>query len=261
MLAILKRLEGKRTMTLEEKVAVVTGAGQGLGRAITLALARAGAKVAAADMDPETAESVAAEAARAGGEALAVRVDVADEGSVNALRDRVLGRWDRVDVLVNNAGLYPHSLVVDMSEEDWDRVLDVNVGGQFLCARAFVPVMKRQGRGRIICTASAIGYKGAAGFAHYAGSKAAVLGFVRGLARELAPHAITVNSLAPGTANTAMPRQHRSEESLQERGAKVPLGRIAEPHDIANAVVFLAGDAASYVTGQSVLLTGGDLMV
>lgn len=248
-------------MTLEGKVAVVTGAGQGLGRAITLALARAGAKVAAADMDPETAESVAAEAAQAGGEALAVRVDVADEGSVNALRDRVLSRWDRVDILVNNAGLYPHSLVVDMSEEDWDRVLDVNVGGQFLCARAFVPVMKRQGRGRIICTASAIGYKGAAGFAHYAGSKAAVLGFVRGLAQELAPHGITVNSLAPGTANTAMPRQHRSEESLQERGAKVPLGRIAEPHDIANAVVFLAGDAASYVTGQSVLLTGGDLMV
>ena len=248
-------------MTLEGRVAIVTGAGQGLGRAIALALVRAGAKVAAADMDPETAEGVAAEAARAGGEALAVRVDVADEGSVNALRDRVLNRWDRVDVLVNNAGLYPHSLVVDMSEEDWDRVLDVNVGGQFLCARAFVPVMKRQGRGRIICTASAIGYKGAAGFAHYAGSKAAVLGFVRGLARELAPHGITVNSLAPGTANTAMPRRHRSEESLQERGAKVPLGRIAEPHDIANAVVFLAGDAASYVTGQSVLLTGGDLMV
>ncbi len=248
-------------MTLEHKVAVITGGGQGLGRAVTLALVRKGAKVVVADMNLGTAESVAAEVAHAGGEALPVQVDVADEGSVDALRDRALGRWDHVDILINNAGMYPHSLVVDMSEEDWDRVLDVNVGGQFLCARAFVPVMKRQGSGRIICTASAIAYKGAAGHSHYAASKAAVLGFVRGLARELAPHGITVNSIAPGTANTAMPRQHRSEESMRERGTKVPLGRIAEPEDIANAVVFLAGDPASYVTGQSLLVTGGDLMV
>ena len=248
-------------MTLEQKVAVVTGGGQGLGRAITLALVRAGAGVVVADMNLATAESVAAEVTQVGGEALAVQVDVADEASVNALRDRALSRWDHVDILINNAGLYPRSLVVDMSEEDWDRVLDVNVGGQFLCSRAFVPAMKGQGSGRIICTASAIGYKGAAGHAHYAASKAAVMGFVRGLARELGPHGITVNSIAPGTANTAMPRQHRSEESLLDRGAKVPLGRIAEPEDIANTVVFLAGDAASYVTGQCLLVTGGDLMV
>lgn len=248
-------------MTLEEKVAVVTGGGQGLGRAITLALVRAGAKVVVADMNRETAEAVAAEVGQAGGEALAVQVDVADEASVEALRDCTLGRWDRVDILINNAGLYPRSLVVDMSEEDWDRVLDVNIGGQFLCARAFVPVMKQQGSGRIICTASAIGYKGAAGHSHYAASKGAVLGFVRGLAQELSPYGITVNSIAPGTANTAMPRQHRSEESMQERAAKVPLGRLAEPEDIANTAAFLAGDAASYITGQCLLVTGGDLMV
>ena len=248
-------------MTLDEKVAVITGGGQGLGRAITLALARAGSKVVVVDMNLETAESVAAEVTQSGGEALAVQVDVADEASVEALRDRTLGRWNRVDILINNAGMYPRSLVVDMSEEDWDRVLDVNIGGQFLCARAFAPLMKQQGSGRIICTASAIAYKGAAGHSHYAASKGAVLGFVRGLARELAPYGITVNSIAPGTANTAMPRQHRSEESMMERATKVPLGRLAEPQDIANTVVFLAGDAASYITGQSMLVTGGDLMI
>ena len=248
-------------MTLSEKVAVVTGGGQGLGRAITLALVRSGAKVAVADMNLDTAEAVAAEVGQLGGEALAVQVDVADEVSVAALRDRTLGRWNRVDVLVANAGLYPRSMVVDMPEEEWDRVLDVNVGGQFLCARAFAPAMKQQGSGRIICTASSIAYKGAAGHSHYAASKAATLGFVRGLARELAPHGITVNAIAPGTANTAMPRQHRSEESMRERATQVPLGRLAEPEDIANAAAFLAGDAASYVTGQTIVVNGGDFML
>ena len=248
-------------MTLEQKVAVVTGGGQGLGRAITLALVRAGANVVVADMNLETAEAVAAEVMQAGGEALAVQVDVADEASVDALRERALGRWDRVDILIANAGMYPRSLVVEMPEEEWDRVLEVNVGGQFLCARAFVPAMKRQGNGRIICTASAIAYKGQAGHSHYAASKAGTLGFVRGLARELAPHGITVNSVAPGTANTDMPRQHRSEESMRQRGAQVPLGRIAEPEDIANTVAFLASDAAAYITGQTMLVNGGDLMI
>lgn len=248
-------------MTLEEKVAVVTGGGQGLGRAITLALARAGAKIVVADVNLAAAKGVANEVVHAGGEAFAMEVDVTNEASVNGLRDRTLGEWNRADILIANAGTYPRSLVVDMSEEDWDRVLDVNVGGQFLCTRAFVPGMKIQGNGRIICTASAIAYKGAAGHSHYAASKAAVLGFVRGLARELAPYGITVNSVAPGTANTAMPRQYRSDESMHERGAKVPLGRIAEPQDIANTVAFLAGGAASYITGQSMLVNGGDLMI
>ena len=248
-------------MTLDQKVAVVTGGGQGLGRAITLALVRAGARAVVADMNLETAEAVAAEVEEGGGEALADQVDVADEASVASLRDRAFGRWDRVDILVANAGMYPRSLVVEMAEEEWDRVLDVNVGGQFLCARAFVPAMKRQGSGRIICTASSIAYKGQPGHAHYAASKAATLGLVRGLARELAPHGITVNAVAPGTANTAMPRQHRSEESMRERGARVPLGRIAEPEDIANTVAFLASDAAAYITGQTMVVNGGDFMI
>ena len=248
-------------MALEEKIAVVTGGGQGLGRAITLALVSAGAKAVVADMNPDSAEAVAAEVADAGGEALAVQVDVADDASVAALRERAVDRFGRVDVLAANAGLYPRSMVVDMPEEEWDRVLDVNVGGQFLCARAFVPAMKQQGSGRIICTASSIAYKGQPGHAHYAASKAATLGLVRGLARELAPHGITVNAVAPGTANTAMPRQHRSEESMRERGARVPLGRIAEPEDIANTVAFLASDAAAYITGQTLVVNGGDFMI
>jgi len=242
-------------------VAVVTGAGQGLGRAIALALVNEGAKVVVGDINAEAANSVATEIDKTGGEGLAIGVDVVDENSVASLRDRTLARFERVDILVNNAGIYPHSMVVDMPEEEWDRVLDTNVGGQFLCSRAFVPGMKAQQSGRIICTASAIAYKGAKGFAHYASSKAAVLGFVRALARELAPSGITVNSISPGTANTAMPRQHRTDDELHDRGAKVPLGRIAEPTDIANTVIFLASDAAAYITGQSFLLTGGDLMI
>lgn len=248
-------------MRLGDRVAVVTGAGQGLGRAIVLALANEGARVVVADLNAEAASEVAAEVEDAGSDGLAVAVDVADEVSVASLRNGTLERFGRVDILVNNAGVYPHSLIVDMREEEWDRVLDINVGGHFLCSRAFVPYLKEQRSGRIICTASAIAYKGAKGFAHYASSKAAVLGFVRALARELAPSGITVNSIAPGTANTAMPRQHRTEDELQQRSAKVPLGRIAEPADIAHAVVFLASDAARYITGQSILLTGGDLMV
>lgn len=246
---------------LEDKIAVVTGAGQGLGRAIVLALASEGASVVVADLNLQAAAGVAAEVEHAGRDGCAVAVDVADEASVAALRDETLERFGRVDILVNNAGVYPRSLIVDTSEEEWDRVLDINVGGHFLCSRAFVPYMKERRSGRIICTASAIAYKGAGGFAHYASSKAAVLGFVRALARELAPSGITVNSIAPGTANTAMPRQHRTEDELRERSQKVPLGRIAEPADIAHAVVFLASDAARYITGQSILLTGGDLMV
>lgn len=242
-------------------MAVVTGAGQGLGRAIALALASAGARVVVADINATGATNVASEVREQKGEAIAVEVDVTREASVANLRERSLAEFRRVDILVNNAGVYPHSSIVDMTEEEWDRVLDINVGGHFLCSRAFVPWMKAQGSGRIICTASAIAYKGARGFAHYAASKAAVLGFVRALARELAPNGITVNSIAPGTADTSMPRLYRSDDELEERAARIPLGRIAHPEDIAKAVTFLASDAASYITGQSILLTGGDLMV
>ena len=246
---------------LKQRVAVVTGAGQGLGQAIATALASEGATVVLGDVNLAAAESAAREIAHAGGEAMAVQVDVIDEGSVASLRNVTLERFGDPDILVNNAGIYPRAMVVEMPEDEWDRVLDINIGGHFLCSRAFVPGMKRRGSGRIVCTASAIAYKGAKGFAHYAASKAAVLGFVRALARELAPDGITVNSIAPGTANTSMPRQLLGEDELRDRAAKVPLGRIAEPEDIASAVVFLASDAAAYITGQSVVLTGGDFML
>jgi len=248
-------------MRLEGKVAVITGGAQGLGRAITLAMAREGAKVVVADLQAGKAESVAHEARALGAEALALEVNVASEPSVERLADETFKRFGRIDILVNDAGVYLKSPVVSKTEEEWDRTLNVNLGGNFLCARAFVPAMRRQKSGRIISIASSIAHTGAKEFADYAASKAAIIGFVKALARELGPDGITVNAICPGSANTDMPRRHRSEEEVMARLRATPLGRVLEPEDIAGRVLFLASDAASYVTGQAYNVNCGTYMI
>ena len=248
-------------MRLKGKVAVVTGAAQGFGRSIALSFAREGARLVLADVKEDGIERVKGEVVSSGAEALTVRANVADEASVLNLRDQTLGRFGRVDVLINNAGIFPQSLVLEMAEEEWDRVLDTNLGGNFLCSRAFVPQMRSQKGGRIISIASGIAYRGAKGGSHYAASKAGIVGFVKALARELAPDGITVNSICPGIADTALPREHRSDEDLYARAKQIPLGRIAQPEDIAHVATFLATDAASYITGQALLVDGGSLML
>ena len=196
-------------MRLTAKVAVVTGAAQGIGRAVALGMAREGAKVVVADVQGEKAQSVAAELEKLGAQALTVEVDVANESSVKSMARQALEHFGRVDILVNVAGIYfPKASVVDLSEHDWDRTMDVNVGSNFLCCREFVPSMRAQKSGRIISLASGIGHYGVRQFSHYAASKAAVMGLVKSLARELGPDGITVNAICPGSANTAMPRQH-----------------------------------------------------
>ncbi len=248
-------------MRLKNKVAVITGGAQGIGRAIALGMAREGAKVVVADLQSEKARSVANEVKMGGGEALGFEVNVADESSVNRLAEATFAEFGRVDILVNDAGVYLKSSVVDMSEADWDRTLDINLGGNFLCCRAFVPAMREQKSGRIISMASGIGHYGMKQFSHYAASKAAIIGFVKSLARELGPDGITVNAICPGSANTAMPRGHRSEEEVMQRLHSTPLPHVLEPEDIAGPVLFLASDAAAYITGQSYNINCGTYML
>ncbi len=248
-------------MRLQGKVAVVTGGAQGIGRAITLGMARESAKVVVADLQADKAESVAKEARALGAEALALEVNVASEPSVQRLAEETFKRFGAVDILVNDAGVYLRSAVVSKSEEDWDRTFNINLGGNFLCARAFVPAMRRQKSGRIISIASSIAHTGAKEFADYAASKAAIIGFVKALARELGPDGITVNTICPGSANTDMPRRHRSEEEVMARLRATPLGHVLEPEDIAGSVLFLASDAASYITGQAYNINCGTVMI
>lgn len=248
-------------MRLQGKVAVVTGGAQGIGRAISFGMAREGAKVVVADLQADKAESVAKEARALGAEALALEVNVASEPSVQRLAEETFKRFGAVDILVNDAGVYLRSPVVSKSEEDWDRTFNINLGGNFLCARAFVPAMRRQKSGRIISIASSIAHTGAKEFADYAASKAAIIGFVKALARELGPDGITVNAICPGSANTDMPRRHRSEEEVMARLRATPLGHVLEPEDIAGSVLFLASDAASYITGQAYNVNCGTVMI
>ena len=247
-------------MRLENKVAVITGGAQGIGRAIALGMAREGAKVVVADLQLEKATAVANEVKALGGEALGIKVNVAEESSVKKLVEATFADFSRIDILVNDAGVYLKSSVVDMSEADWDRTLDINLGGNFLCCRAFVPAMRAQKSGRIISIASGIGHYGMKQFSHYAASKAAVIGFVKSLARELGPDGITVNAICPGSANTAMPRGHRTEEEVMQRLHSTPLPHVLEPEDIAGPILFLASDAAAYITGQSYNINCGTYM-
>ena len=248
-------------MRLQGKVAVVTGGAQGIGRAIALGLGREGAKVVIADLQADKAKSVAAELQALGTEALAVEVNVASESSVKQLATETFSRFGRVDVLVNDAGIYLKAPVVEITEENWDRTINVNLGGNFFCCRAFIPSMRKQKGGRIISVASGIAHYGAKEFAPYAASKAAIIGFVKSLAREVGHDGITVNALCPGAANTAMPRTHRSEEELMQRLRSNPLGHVLEPEDFVGPVVFLASDAASYITGQSINVNCGSYMI
>ncbi|TAK10025.1 SDR family oxidoreductase [bacterium] len=247
-------------MRLKGKVAIVTGAAQGIGRAIALGMGSEGAYVVVADLQGARAKAVVDELQAAGSEALAVEVDVSGEASVKNLAEQVLNRFGRVDILVNDAGIYLRSRVAEMKEEDWDRVIDTNLGGNFLCSRAVVPSMRAQKSGRIISISSRIAHHGAIEGAHYAASKAGIIGFVKALARELGPDHITVNAICPGVADTALARGTRSEEALKERLKNNPLGHALTAEDLVGPVLFLASDAACYITGQVLNVNCGSSM-
>jgi 3-oxoacyl-[acyl-carrier protein] reductase len=246
-------------MGLQGKVAVVTGAAQGIGRAIAEALARDGADVAVADLDAGRSQETVAAVEKLGRRALNVKVNVAEWTDAKAMAEQVMKEWGKIDILVNNAGITRDGLLLRMKEEDWNLVLQVNLNGTFHCTKAVLQSMTKQRYGRIINIASIVGVMGNVGQANYAASKAAVIGFTKTVAREYASRAVTVNAVAPGFIDTAM-TQGLSPDVKEVLQKQIPLGRLGQPEDIAAAVRFLASDEAAYVTGQVLHVNGGMLM-
>jgi NAD(P)-dependent dehydrogenase (short-subunit alcohol dehydrogenase family) len=247
-------------MRLKNRVAIVTGAGRGIGRAIAQAFAREGACVAACDVNAALLNDVLAANEAWDGRVLAFQMDVTRADQIQQVVGEVMNQWSTIDILVNNAGIYEVLPFEEISEAQWDRLLAVNLKGAFLCCGAVVPHMKRQGGGRIINMASSAGKTGGtlAG-AHYSVSKAGVICLAKQLARELGPHGITVNAIAPGRIDTPM-IQIASDEENESFRLRTPLGRLGTADDVANAAVFLASDEASFITGEILDVNGGLLI-
>ncbi len=244
---------------LENQTAVVTGAGRGIGRAIALRFAAEGADVAVVSRTAENSEKTAGEVRALGRKAWAYAVDVSDGTAVNAAAEKILAEAGKVDILVNNAGVTRDGLLMRMSEEDWDMVLDTNLKGAFMFTKALTRSFIKQRSGRIINIASIIGLIGNAGQCNYAASKAALIGFTKSVARELASRGITVNAVAPGFIETDMTAALK-EEMKAELLKKIPLNLLGQPEDVAQAALFLAGPGARYVTGQVLTVDGGMVM-
>ncbi len=244
---------------LQGRIALVTGASQGIGRACALELARSGATVALAARNESKLAEVAAEIEAAGGKAAVFALDVASEDSIKAGAKAIVERFGKVEILVNNAGITRDGLMLRMKRADWDSVLNTNLTGAFLLSQALLSPMLKNRWGRIVNVSSIIGQTGQAGQVNYAASKAGLIGFTRAMAREVASRGITVNAVAPGYIETQMTavldEKHRAEMVTQ-----VPLGRAGTDHDVAQAVAFLASDAASYITGHVLDVNGGMFM-
>jgi NAD(P)-dependent dehydrogenase (short-subunit alcohol dehydrogenase family) len=249
-------------MDLDGKVALVTGAQQGIGRAIAIAFAQAGGDVAINYLDDAaSAEAVAAAVRNAGRRAMLVQGDVADVGAAAAMVDGVVRELGGLDILVNNAGVFPRVPFLQMTEHDWDYVLGVNLKGTAFCSQAAARAMLAGARqGSIISLASAAITGSSPNGAHYAASKGGIVSLTRALALELAPHRIRVNAIAPVLTDTAQPRYGHSESELRERAQTIPLGRMAQPEEIAAVAVFLASDRSSFMTGQTLHANGGTYM-
>ncbi len=243
----------------KDKVAVITGASRGIGRSIALALAEAGAKIVAVDLDPVATEAIVAELKEKGTEAIAVIGNVTVTADTEKMIDAAIAAFGRVDILVNNAGITRDGLLMRMKDEDWDAVMTVNLKGAFLCSRAAAKVMTKQRYGRIINIASVVGQMGNAGQANYCASKAGLIGLTKSNARELAKRNVTVNAVAPGFIATAM-TDALPEKVRDELTAQIPLARLGSADDIANAVVFLALEKSAYITGQVIAVNGGMYM-
>jgi 3-oxoacyl-[acyl-carrier protein] reductase len=247
-------------MMLQGKVAIVTGGGRGIGREICLALAREGADILVADIDVPSADAVVTEVIAMKQRAIAVKVDVTKKVEVQAMMEACVSQLGGLNVLVNNAGIFPISSVAAMAETDWDRVLDINLKSVFLCSQAALEPMRQGGEGRIINMASVSGLVGAVGFAHYGASKAGVIGFSRSLAREVGAMNITVNTIAPGIVDTETALQTFPKFALDQYLTQVPMRRLTKPADVAEMVVFLASPGAAYITGQTYAVDGGYTM-
>ncbi len=247
-------------MTLEGKVALVTGASRGIGRAIALTLAKAGADVAINFAgNVAAAEEVAKEITDLGRKAILVQGSVAGTATAQEIVDKVIAEFGKIDILVNNAGITRDGLLMRMKEEDWDAVLTTNLKGVFNCTKAVMKPMMKQRAGSIVNMASVVGETGNAGQANYAAAKSGVIGFTKSVAKEVASRGIRANAVAPGFIATDMTKV--LPDKVQEEMAKtIPLGRQGQPQDIANAVLFLVSDEAAYITGQVLNVDGGMVM-
>lgn len=248
-----------REMRLEGKVALITGAGRagkGIGRAIALKLASEGAKIAIVDYVADAAEAVAKEVDEMDGEALALQANVADPGDVERVVQATVDRFSKIDILVNNAGITRDNLLVRMTEDEWDAVLDTNLKGVFNCTKAVAKLMMRQRKGKIVNMSSVMGIIGNAGQANYSASKGGVIAFTKAVAKELGSRGINVNAVAPGFIQTAM-TEEMPEDAKKGIEDRIPLRRLGTPEDVAEVVAFLCTDASSYITGQVIAVDGG----
>jgi NAD(P)-dependent dehydrogenase (short-subunit alcohol dehydrogenase family) len=248
-------------MRLEGKVALVTGAQQGIGRAIAVALARDGADVGVNFLDDASAaEGVAGEIRGLGRRAVTVQGDVSQAASVESMVKTVVDALGPPDVLVNNAGVFPRAAFLELPEREWDHVLGINLKGSFLCAQAVARALVAAGQPGAIVNISSSAVRGDPRGVHYSSSKAGVVGLTRAMALALAPHRIRVNAIAPGLTDTAQPRYGNTEEQIAERAREIPLGRIAQPEEIAKVAVFLASAESGWVTGELIHVNGGFYM-
>ena len=241
---------------IEKKIAIVTGGGGGIGGAIVRRFAREGAKLAVADIDPESAKTVASELTDQGTDAISIVADVTNKTSVGAMMQSAVDRWGSIDILVNVAGGAERKPVIEMTAADWDYVVDMNLKSAFLCSQAALPAMLKQRYGKIVNISSIYGFTGNATRSSYAAAKAGVAAFTKSLALEVVNDGINVNAVAPGRVTTPRVRNRYSDEAWDAAVAQVPMGRAATPAEIASAVLFLASDENSYVTGQTIHING-----
>ena len=248
--------------TLEGHVAIVTGAGRGIGRAISEKLVESGSRVVVCDINVDDAERTAQILNSREQTSMACQADVTNLASVESLITEANDKFGQVDILVNNAGIMFRTRILDISVEEWEKTLQVNLTGSFLCTQAVIPGMKELGFGRIINISSSAGRSvSTLGGAHYTASKAGLLGLTRAVAKEVAPFSITVNAICPGLIDTEMARKTTSAKELQDFLDVFPINRIGTPEEVGDLVVFLCSDKASYITGASLDINGGDLMI
>lgn len=246
---------------LEQRVAIVTGGGTGIGRNIALELAKAGAEVVVSSRNLANLEKVAKEIKSLGRRSLAVTADVSVAEQVGNMVKQTIDTLGRIDILVNNSGISHRTLIVDISEEEWDNIMATNLKGPFLCIQAVAKYMMEQKYGKIINIASIVGMRPARpGTASYCASKAGVIALTKAAALELAPFGINVNAIAPGSIETDIYRRGRTQEQIQqwlESARRAPMGRVGDPQDIANAALFLASDDSSFLCGETIIVDGG----